>query len=599
MTRMSGTIGIGGASGFWGEASHATAQLLADGRIDYLVYDYLAEITMALLARMRAKDAATGYVPDFLTDAMAPNLQTIAERGVRVISNAGGTNPAACAARLREMASTHGLDLKVAAVTGDDLLARARQFAEAGTVDMYNGGKFPDPSSIGSINAYIGAFPVAVALDEGANIVVTGRCVDSAPALAACIHAFGWEAGQSDLLAAGSLAGHILECGPQATGGNFTDWEAIAGGISDIGYPIAEVEPDGSFVLTKPNGSGGLVSVGTVSEQLLYEIGDPQAYVLPDVICDFSTVEIRQEKDDRVRVYGARGMGVPDCLKVCATYRDGFRGGHLFGYYGIDADRKARAFADAVLERTRAGLRLAKLADLTEASVEILGAESQFGTAASMKSSREVNAKIAVRHEDARGVEIMIRSAFGLGLSAPPGLSGFAGARPKPSPVMTLFSFLLDKGEVSVAVEWGQGKNTCKPPSVGSERRSPPRPPELSEPPDAGSGERVPLVRLAYGRSGDKGDMANIGIIARRPEYLPYLWAALDEDFVAGVFSHFLKGRVERYLLPGADAMNIVLLEVLGGGGIASLRNDPQGKGYAQLLLAQEIRVPKHLLEPD
>ena len=276
---------IGGAAGFWGEAAHATPQLLTTPGLNVLVYDYLAEITMSIMARARLKDPALGYAVDFVSEVMARNLPDIANKGVRVLSNAGGVNPQSCAAALREAIDKAGLDLKVAVVSGDDLMARKGDFAD--TTEMFDGSAYPDPEKLASINAYLGAFPVAAALDAGADIVVTGRCADSALALAACIHRFGWTPHDYDLLAAGSLVGHLLECGPQSTGGNFTDWEA-AGNLADIGYPVAEVAADGTFAVTKPPETSGIVSPASVGEQMLYEIGDPQAYVLPDVICDFS-----------------------------------------------------------------------------------------------------------------------------------------------------------------------------------------------------------------------------------------------------------------------------------------------------------------------
>ncbi|MEQ8516902.1 MAG: acyclic terpene utilization AtuA family protein, partial [Chromatocurvus sp.] len=274
---------IGGASGYWGDAPGATAQLLAHEGLDFLVYDYLAEITLSILARARGADPAAGYATDFVTAAMAPNLATIAARGVRVVSNAGGVNPDACAQALRSLIRESGLSLKVAVVRGDDLSARVPAFAgregSAPVQEMFSGERFPAPERVASVNAYLGAFPIAAALDHGADIVITGRCVDSAVTLGACVHHFGWAADDLDRLAQGSLAGHILECGTQATGGNFTDWEAVADGLWEAGYPIAEVAADGNFTVTRPDGSGGQVSVGTLAEQMLYEIGDPRCYI--------------------------------------------------------------------------------------------------------------------------------------------------------------------------------------------------------------------------------------------------------------------------------------------------------------------------------
>ena len=586
---------IGGAAGFWGEAALATPQLLAAGGLEFLVYDYLAEITMAVLARARAKDPAAGYATDFVTAAMAPSLAEIARQGVRVVSNAGGVNPEACAAALRREIAAQGLDLQVAVVEGDDLLGRAAELAEAAPRDMFTGAPFPPLEKIASINAYLGAFPIAAALDRGAHIVVTGRCVDSAVTLGACIHHFGWEAADLDRLAGGSLAGHILECGPQATGGNFTDWQAAAESMAAIGYPIAEICEDGSFDVTKPAGTGGLVSRGTVAEQMLYETGDPQAYLLPDVVCDFSGVTVTESGPDRVRVAGARGRGVPDTYKTCITWQDGFRSGHYFTFYGLDAEAKAQAFAKAALTRARDVLQGGMLPDFSDVSIELIGSESQFGGLRQSGAAREVAAKIAVRHPEARGVGVFLKEAVGLGLSAPPGLSGFAGARPKPSPVLALFSCLLPKAQVPVAVQDAAGRNTV--PAAAGVPLQPVEPPALPSVPKAERVAEVPLIRLAWARSGDKGDIANIGVIARRPDLMPWIWEALDETHLRRVFGHFWDGRMERFFLPGSLSMNILLHGALGGGGTSSLRNDPQAKGYAQLLLAAPVRVDADLLE--
>ena len=589
---------IGGAVGFWGESPVATPQLLEAG-VDYLVYDYLAEITMSIMARARAADAERGYANDFVSAVIRPNLAAIAGQGVKVISNAGGVNPDACARAIRGLVEEAGLDLTVAVVRGDDLTNRIAHLTGADVREMFSGAPLPPAECIASVNAYLGALPIAAALDAGADIVVTGRVVDSAVTLGACLHEFGWAGDDYDAMAGASLAGHILECSTQATGGNFTDWEEVADGIADIGYPIAELSADGSFVVTKPEGTGGLVSVGTVAEQMLYEIGDPQAYLLPDVVCDFSDVTLEQLAPDRVRVSGARGGPPTDTYKVSATFADGFRGGQLLFFYGYDADRKARAFADAALARARTRLERQGLTDFAETLIEVFGDESHYGPARRGDGAREVTLKIAAKHADQRGVAALLQETIGAALSAPPGLTLFSGGgRPKPSPVVRLFSFLWPKTDVPVTFEI-DGTVSPAPPWPGMpfdaaaiERPAPPAAPDL-----AGDTAEVPLVKLAWGRSGDKGDKANIGIIARRAEYLPYLWAALTEQAVAARFAHFLEGPVERFLLPGPHAINFVLHDVLGGGGVASLRNDPQGKGYAQVLLDHPIPVPATLAE--
>ena len=604
MTSGRDIVRIGGASGYWGESAMATPQLLADRSVDFLVYDYLAEITMSILARARAKDPALGYATDFISAVLKPNIREIAAQGVRVVSNAGGVNPEACAEAASSVIAEAGLDLKVGVVTGDDLMADCGKWAEAAPCEMFSGEPFPPVEKLASINAYIGAFPIAAALDASADIVITGRCVDSAVTLSACIHAFGWRPGDWDRLAAGSLAGHILECGPQATGGNHTDWEDIAASIHNIGYPIGDIEADGSFVLRKPAGSGGKVTVGTVAEQMVYEIGDPQAYLLPDVCCDFSGVAIEQLGEDRVRVTGATGRPAPPDYKVSATWADGFRAGGYFTFTGRNAAGKAQVFADAAIARARAALRRRNLGEFTETSVEAIGAGSQYGTEAGAQDAREVVLKLAARHPEAAGAGLLLREASGLGLATPTALSGFSGTRPRPSPVVRLFSFLVSKADVSLSVEVDGVSVPYVAPACPAEPGAAVRP---APPPDpcigteAGNPVEVRLEDLAWGRSGDKGNKANIGIVARRAEYLPWIWRALTEDAVAGTFAHFLDGAapkpVERFLMPGTNAVNFLLHDVLGGGGVASLRNDAQGKGYAQILLDTPIPVPEALAE--
>ena len=576
----------------------ATPQLLAAGGLDYIVYDYLAEITMSIMARAHARDQNRGFATDFIDAVLQPHLADMAAQGVKLISNAGGINPQTCAAAATQLIDDAGLDLTVAVVSGDDLMAHKGAFADRRITEMFSDQNFPDPKDIASINAYLGAFPIAQALALGADIVITGRCVDSAVTLGACIDAFGWKPDEFDRLAGGSLAGHILECGPQATGGNFTDWHKAAGSLADIGYPIAEVSADGSFVCTKPENTGGLVTVATVAEQTLYEIGDPQAYVLPDVVCDFSSIRIEQQGPNRVLVRGAAGYTAPAAYKVCATYADGFRGGQLLTFNGFNARSKASVFADAAIARANKQIEAQQLGDFTETSIEILGGVPEKYLGSHAGDYQEVTLKIAARHRSAAGIGVLLKEITGLGLATPPGLCVFAGGRPKPSPVIRLFSFLLPKGELSVRIHWGGDSIDHTVAPVLTSEPAVPVPHTLSPCPEAqGVLTPVPLIRLAYGRSGDKGDQANIGIIARQAEYLPYIWTALTPEVVANCFSHFLDGRVERFLLPGIHAINFVLHDVLGGGGIASLRNDAQGKGYAQILLAQPIDLPAPLAE--
>lgn len=595
------SVRIGGASGYWGESAMATPQLLGAG-VDYLVYDYLAEITMSIMARAHAKDPAMGFAGDFISAVLKPHARAIAAQGVKIIANAGGVNPASCGEAARALLKEQGLDLKVAVITGDNLLAELDRIADTAPTEMFTGAAFPDRDRIASINAYLGAFPIARALAEGADIVITGRCVDSAVTLGACIHEFGWSPDDHDLLASGSLAGHLLECGPQATGGNYTDWEE-AGDIANIGYPIGTVSPDGSFTVTKPEGTGGCVTVGTVSEQMLYEIGDPQAYMLPDVVCDFSAVAITQLAPDEVHVSPARGYPAPHQYKTCLTYGEGFRGGTYVSFYGFDAARKAQKFCDNVFARARKILRGHNLGDYSETSVELIGADSQFGEFASDHQPREVVAKIAAKHDQAAAIGILLRELAGLGLATPPGLSGFSGARAKPSPVVRLFSYLTPKQDIAIRIDIdGRSVDFSDQPGQAFDPSAIVRPADPERPALSDAMVSVPLIRLAWARSGDKGNKANIGVIARDPAYLPFIWAALTPESVARRFGHFIEGgadaaKIDKFHLPGSHAINFLIDAVLGGGGVASIRNDAQGKGYGQILLAHPVAIPAALAD--
>lgn len=575
-------VRIGCASAFWGDTRAAAPQLVGSGRVDYVVFDYLAEITMSILAAMRARAPDMGYATDFVTVTMAELVREIAERGIRVVSNAGGVNPRACAAAVRRLAAEAGVALEVAVVLGDDLMDR---IGEPGFEGL--------PERTLSLNAYLGARPIARALDQGADVIITGRCVDSALVLGPLMHEFGWADDDYDRLAAGSLAGHILECGAQATGGIHTDWRDVPG-YDRIGFPIAECAADGGFVVTKPEDTGGLVTPATVGEQLLYEIGDPRAYLLPDVTCDFTAVTLEAEGEDRVRARGARGRPPTDSYKASATYADGFRSVALFSLVGLEAAAKARKVASAILERTRRMMAERGLGDYRAVEVQVLGSEDSYGPYARAKDPREVVVRIAVQHDDKRALDIFSREIAPAGTGMAPGMSGFGEGRPKVRPVIRLRSLLVSKARVPIEIETDGGRTKVEVAATGGFDPATLPPPEVPvDAPPSGPTVVVPLVKLAWGRSGDKGDDANIGIIARRPKYLPAIRRALGVEAVAAYFGHLLAGPVERYDLPGINALNFVLRRSLGGGGTASLRNDPQGKAYAQMLLDFPIEVPE------
>jgi hypothetical protein len=590
-------IRIGGASGFWGDSMVAAPQLVEKGGLDYLVFDYLAETTMAVLAAARAKRPEQGYATDFVDIAMKSVLPEVMRQGIKVVANAGGLNPQGCADALRAQAESLGLKPRIAVVLGDDVAALLPALRAAGTCDMVSGQ--PLPERVLSANAYLGALPVARALAEGADIVITGRGVDSAVTLGPLMHEFGWTAQDHDLLAAGSLAGHLIECGCQATGGLHTDWQDIPD-WPDIGYPVIECHADGRVVVTKPEGTGGRVLRAAVAEQLLYEIGDPGAYLLPDVCCDFRHVRIEQQGPDRVEVSGARGAAPTAQYKVSATALDGYRCAGTLVIVGMDAAAKARRTGQAILQRVRRILQAQGLPDFKATAVELLGAETLYGPHARTSAAREVMLRVVADHAMKPALEIFAREIAPAGTSWSPGTTSPGGGRPSPSPLIKPLAFFVDKAAVPVQVVLDGQALTGAVPRAG--RAAPPQ--DLLEPApwvDSLAGDvdpqiEVPLVRLAWARSGDKGNTANIGVIARRPEWLPLLWARLTPQAVHAHLAHLVLGPVERFHLPGISAMNFLLHDALDGGGPASRRMDPLGKGLAQILLDMPVRVPAEWL---
>lgn len=597
-------VRIGGASGFWGDSMVAAPQLVAKGKLDYLVFDYLAETTMAVLAGARAKRPELGYATDFVDIAMKSVLPEVMRQGIKVVANAGGIHPQGCADALRALADSLGLKPRIAVVLGDDVSPLLPTLRAAGTRDLATGQ--PLPERVLSANAYLGALPVARALAEGADIVITGRCVDSAVTLGPLMHEFGWTAQDHDLLAAGSLAGHLIECGCQATGGLHTDWQDIPD-WPDIGYPVLECHADGRFVLTKPEGTGGRVLRAAVAEQLLYEIGDPGAYQLPDVCCDFRQVRIEQQGPDRVEVSGARGTPPTAQYKVSATALDGYRCAGTLVIVGMDAAAKARRTGEAILQRVRRILQAQGLPDFKATAVELLGAETLYGPHARTGAAREVMLRVVADHAMKPALEIFAREIAPAGTSWSPGTTSPGGGRPSPSPLIKPLAFFVDKAAVPVRVVLDGQVLAVDVPLAGQElsvdlplagRAAPPQ--SLTDPAPWGEGLagdvepqiEVPLVRLAWARSGDKGNTANIGVIARRPEWLPLLWARLTPQAVQAYLAHLVHGPVERFHLPGISAMNFVLHDALDGGGPASRRMDPLGKGLAQILLDMPVRVP-------
>ena len=610
-------VRIGGASGFWGDSSVGATQLVASGQIDYLVFDYLAELTMSILAAARMKKPELGYATDFVTVAMKSVLKDVVAKGIRVISNAGGVNPQGCADALRALAQEQGVEVKIAVVTGDDVMPLLPELRNAQPpVAELQSGK-PLPAKVVTANAYLGAAPIQAALDAGAQVVITGRCVDSAVTLGALMHEFGWTPQQYDQLAGACLAGHIIECGCQGTGGLHTDWQDVPD-WAHIGYPIVECRADGSFDVTKPRDTGGLIAPQCVAEQLLYEIHDPAHYLLPDVVCDFTQVRMVQAGAHRVHVSGARGRAPTASYKVSSTYLDGFKTSAQLTIVGFDAAAKAQRTGETILERVGELLAAQGLAPFSATNIEVLGAESCYGplAAPAAQQTREAILRLTARHPDKAALELLAREIAPAGTSFAPGTTGSGGGRAGVSPLIRQYAFLLDKARVTPAFTLdgapvslplppaGEGRGEGQPPSSSPEGHE-------SNPASARTEQaqaaihsietdtdtvEVPLIRLAWARSGDKGDTSNIGVIARKPEWLPLLRTQLTEARVAEHLAHLVKGRVTRFEVPGIHAFNFVCEQALGGGGMASLRNDPLGKGMGQILLALPVRAPKSWL---
>jgi len=564
-------VRIGGGSAFFIDSAMAVPQLLHAG-VDYILLDYLAEGAMGLFGRARQADPAAGFPSDLLDVHVGPFLKQIAAGGTRIVTNAGAVNPEGLAKALRERIAELGLTLKVACVSGDDLMGKLDQMA--GMRDMFSGATFP-ASGVTSCNAYLGAFPIAEALARGADIAITGRTVDSALALGPLIHHFGWQRGEWDKLSGGTLAGHLIECGAQVTGGTFTDWREVEGWAT-IGAPIAECHADGSCVITKPDGSGGLVSFGTVAEQLLYETSDPQSYFVPDVTCDWSGVEIEEVGPDRVRVSSARGYPPPETLKACVTWDDGWRAFVWQPVIGPAAREKATKQAEALFERSRMMLRGRNLAEWRRSEAILAG------------GGEEVLLKLVVEHDEMLPVQMFLREQFSAISAMAPGTSvAFA---PMVQPMMNLLSLAVPRGLAQPLVD-GEALDDSHPAWFHLAMIE--RPPAPSHP--VPSQTYATLESLAWARSGEKGETINVGVIARQAEDLPALRASLTEEALREWLPDLGAFTLTVYDLPGFDALNLVLHGALPGGLNASQRLDPAAKSIAQRLMQFPIRLPQRL----
>jgi acyclic terpene utilization AtuA family protein len=448
------TIRIASGQGFWGDMLDAPVRQVEGGPIDYLMLDYLAEVTMSIMQKQRARDAGAGYARDFVP-LMREILPDCVERDIRVTANAGGVNPSGCAGAVRDVARELGLSgrLKIGTVTGDDIMGRLDELLGRGVElrNMDTGAPLSDVRErVQSANAYLGAWPIVEALNRGARVVVTGRATDTGLTLAPLIHEFGWGESDWDRLAAGTVAGHIIECGAQVSGGNCQyEWQTIPD-LAGVGFPIVEATADGSFVVTKHDGTGGRVSVPSVKEQLVYEMGDPRAYITPDCVADFTSIKLEDAGADRVRVRGVEGTPATESLKVSISYSAGFKAVGTLVYAWPDAYAKARA-ADQILRARleRLGLKF------EEILTEFVGANATHGPLAGEPDSDapEVQLRVGVRGEDRKAVERFTKEIAPLILTGPPAVTGFAGGRPKVEEVVAYWPALIPKTEIEPRVE--------------------------------------------------------------------------------------------------------------------------------------------------
>ena len=596
---MKKKIRIGNAGGYWGDDLSALKKQLTGGPLDYITMDFLAEITMSILQRQQKKNQELGYAADFLTQ-LDECLPLIVKKNVRVISNAGGINPIGMGRKIIELAKSKNLDIKVGVVYGDDIVDHLYELTAAGerfTNMETSEDFFKVRSKITSANIYLGAEPVVKALDAGCHIVVTGRVTDTGITLAPMIHEFGWAMDDWDKMASGIIAGHIIECGAQASGGNITDWEDVKT-FYNIGYPIIEMEKSGEFVVTKHKKTGGLVSEKTVKEQLVYEMGDPENYISPDGIARFDTVKLKADGKDRIRVFGIKGKPEPDNLKVSMSFEDGWKSNGSVLVCGPNVIKKAETVADILWDKLKHKYE--------DTRTDVIGTGSIWPDSLQGGKTNEVYLRFAVRDRDFNKVNDFGKALSTLILSGPSGMAVTAGGRPKPSRVVAYWPALMHRSRVNAKVLTIDTANsedffeisfpirvqsqlalngvTGKP--VAAKKRKP-----------TGALKSVKLRQICFARSGDKGDTCNIGVLARTPEIYDWIVDNLTSTKVKQFFKGITFGDVDRYELDNIHALNFLLEETLGGGGTTSLMVDPQGKTLSQALLEMEIKIPSSLLK--
>jgi hypothetical protein len=565
---------IGNCSGFYGDRFAAMREMVEGGELDVLSGDYLAELTMLLLWRTQAKDPSRGYATTFVRQ-LEDCLGIAWERGVKIVANAGGLNPAGCAAAVREIANRLGLRVNVAYVEGDDLLPRREELGRAG-LDL--------PESTITANAYLGGWGIATALEGGAQVVITGRVTDAALVIGPAAWWHGWARDDYDALAGALVTGHVLECGAQATGGNYSYFNEVPG-IEHLGFPLAEIDSDGSAVITKHEGTGGLVDVGTVTAQLLYEIGATH-YLNPDVTADFSTINLTQEGPDRVRISGVKGLVPPDTTKVCVNTLGGFRNAMTFLLTGLDIEAKA----DLVRRQLAPTLDGIETVDWHLSHTEHDDpATNEQAVARLTVSVKDSDAKKIGRPFSNAAVEIALASYPGATMTGPPG---------EATPYGVYRPAFIPNSRVEHRVITHNGERIEVHAEAGA-TPTPPAPPAPTPSYEIGATWRMPLGAIAGARSGDKGGNANLGVWVRTDETYSWLASFLDVAMFQQLLPETAVFKVERYELPNLKALNFVVEGILGEGVASSTRQDPQAKGLGEWLRSRLVEVPTSLLEHE
>lgn len=572
------TIEIGCASAFWGDTPLACAQLLQHPSLDYIVFDYLAEVTMTLLAKQKQKDPSSGYTNDFVSDVIVPHLKEIKSRNIRLISNAGGMNPLSLKEKIAEVAREQGINLKIVCVLGDDIIHSLPERI----VDMDGITHESSSLNLQSANAYLGAPGITAALKEGADIVLTGRIVDTAVVVGSVVHEFNWSWSDYDKISQATLAGHLIECGTQCTGGNYTDWETIPG-KSNIGFPIVRFYQDGHFEVTKPENTGGLINFSTVAEQMVYEISDPSYFIVPDVVCDWTEVKIQELSPNLVSIKGAKGLPPTNTYKVSASTFEGYKIATTAFVRGKNSKAKAQSIGESILKRVQFELKLRKLDNFKETLIEVLG------------DNQESLLRISAAHSNKNALEILAKEIAPAATSLAPGITNLLGGRSSPTPRVKLVSFFIQKSLVKTTLD-----NGFVVPTYTGEANQELSKNLLQTTPYHGAVREISLDKLVWARSGDKGNHVNIGLIARKEEYFQFLVKHFTSDYISSFFKNDFDRpdqiQIQMWALSGIGAINILLKDCLGGGGSFSLRVDPQGKAYAQRLLEMKISVPIDLV---